>query len=160
MELTILSYPLSDLKKELFTKVVQDKMTEISLKRYRKINGLVRQSTAKPSVVYCCQEKVTDCDATCIVTYKGTKTRVRFDTAHNQMRDIHSLLQTNITGYPSWEDMKYTSISGIDLREGWLDDGPRVLRTGDTIVATNVGGHAEPDNWTQLDYNEIIYEEI
>lgn len=160
MDPTVLPYPLSDLKKELSTKIVQGKMSEISLKRYREINDLVRQSKAKPSAVYCCQEKITESDAMCIVTFKGTKTHVRFDTSYNQMRDIHNLLQTNITDYPSWEEMKYTSIGGIDLRHGWLDEDLRVLRTGDTIVAKNVEGHAEPDNSAQEDYNEIIYDEI
>ena len=89
------------------------------------------------SVEYSCQTKDIDCDATCFVTFEGTKILVRFDTAHNQMREIHNLLQANIVGYPSWGDMKYTSVNGIDLRHGWLNEEPRVLRTGDTIVATN-----------------------
>ena len=85
---------------------------------------------------YCCQEKVTDCDATCFVMFQGTKTPVRLDTAYNHMKNVHDLLQSNIPGYPSWKEMKYTSILGVDLRHGWLDEEPRVLQTGDIIVAT------------------------
>ena len=90
---------------------------------------------SEESPVYCCQEKVTDCDVVCTVTFQGTKTRVRVDTSHNHMLDVHHLLQRIIPGYPGWEDMTYMSVGGVDLRSGWLDEDPRVLRTGDTVVA-------------------------
>ena len=93
---------------------------------------------SEESPVYCCQEKVTDCDVVCTVTFQGTKTRVRVDTSHNHMLDVHHLLQRIIPGYPGWEDMTYMSVGGVDLRSGWLDEDPRVLRTGDTVVATQL----------------------
>ena len=77
-------------------------------------------SAKDAEVVYSCQKKVTDCDVTCIVTFEGGKTLVRLDTAYNTIDSVHDLLQANLAGYPLRSQMKYTSVKGVDLSEGWL----------------------------------------